>query len=275
MLSLQDIEDLVRRDVIEYPIASRDEINDRSKGDAVTKALVVLQTTWFLLQCVARGSQRLALTELELATAAFALLNAITYAIWWNKPLDVQCPIKVRRKGAQQAADGGDILPGADQANGPRHSFWRKAFEKLRDIGDSFVAMMDMHRSGAHDAFFVVGERWDDIHPTSVLGAILMALVFGGIHCVAWSFTFPSYIEHLLWKISSVAITGIPLVFTVTTLSTVFFDKSLPWSAHLPLLVFYVFFRVSLLVLSLTTLRSLPPSALQNVKWTTFIPHTQ
>ena len=34
---------------------------------------------------------------------------------------------------------------------------------------------------------------------------------FGGIHCIAWSFAFPSSTEQLLWRISSIAITGIPL----------------------------------------------------------------
>ena len=104
LLSLTDIEQLVQDQEIEYPIVTREEIQDKSKGDAVTKALVVLQTTWFLLQCAARGSQRLALTELELATAAFALLNIIIYALWWDKPLDVQCHIVVRRRTAQDGA---------------------------------------------------------------------------------------------------------------------------------------------------------------------------
>jgi hypothetical protein len=77
-LSLKDIEDLVEKDEIEYPIISKEEIKDKSKGDAITKGLALIQTTWFLLQCVARGSQHLSITELELATAAFALLNIIT-----------------------------------------------------------------------------------------------------------------------------------------------------------------------------------------------------
>jgi hypothetical protein len=76
MLSLQDIEELVKKDEIEYPIISKEEIKDKSKGDALTKGLVLIQTTWFLLQCVARGVQHLSLTELEFPTAAFALLNS-------------------------------------------------------------------------------------------------------------------------------------------------------------------------------------------------------
>jgi len=55
VLSLQRIEELVRNEEIEYPIVSRQEIGDRSKGDAVTKGLVVSQTAWFLLQCDARS----------------------------------------------------------------------------------------------------------------------------------------------------------------------------------------------------------------------------
>src|SRR6202008_2467061 len=69
-------------------------------GDAVTKALVVSQTAWFLLQCAAQASQHLAMTELELATGAFAGLNIVMYGLWWDKPLDVQCPIRVRRRAS-------------------------------------------------------------------------------------------------------------------------------------------------------------------------------
>jgi hypothetical protein len=128
MLSLEEIERRVESNEIEYPIASEDEIKDRSKGDALAKALVVLQTTWFLLQCVARGSRGLALTELELVTAAFALLDVLTYAIWWDKPLDVQCPIHVRRTPPQQQHSGIDSGGGPNTTEGRAQvSFWHDA----------------------------------------------------------------------------------------------------------------------------------------------------
>ncbi|EEB99729.1 hypothetical protein MPER_00523, partial [Moniliophthora perniciosa FA553] len=44
---------------------------------------------------VARAVTGLAITELEIATVAFALLNFTTYFLWWNKPLSVQYPIQV------------------------------------------------------------------------------------------------------------------------------------------------------------------------------------
>jgi len=54
-----------------------------------------MQLSWFILQCVARGIQGLALTKLELVTLAMASLNAITFAFWWSKPLSVREPIDV------------------------------------------------------------------------------------------------------------------------------------------------------------------------------------
>ena len=65
-------------------------IKDRSKGDTLSKGFAVLQTGWFILQSIARKSQSLPVTELEIVTLAFAILNFATYALWWNKPLDVQ-----------------------------------------------------------------------------------------------------------------------------------------------------------------------------------------
>ncbi|TFK66592.1 hypothetical protein BDN72DRAFT_748419, partial [Pluteus cervinus] len=66
-------------------------IEDRSKGDFLSKGIVILQTSWFVLECLARFQQHLPVTELEVVTLAFALLNVITYALWWYKPLDVHC----------------------------------------------------------------------------------------------------------------------------------------------------------------------------------------
>ncbi|TFK60324.1 hypothetical protein BDN72DRAFT_828976 [Pluteus cervinus] len=74
---------------------SQKEIEDHSKGDALSKAVVAVQTTWFVLECLVRLQQNLRLTELEVATLAFAVLNMFTYGFWWHKPLNVLCPIAV------------------------------------------------------------------------------------------------------------------------------------------------------------------------------------
>lgn len=84
---------------------TKKEIEDRSKGDTLTKGLVIIQTGWFILQCVARRAEHLPVTELELVTLAFATLSFVTYWLWWHKPLNVQCPYPVRRKMSRETGE--------------------------------------------------------------------------------------------------------------------------------------------------------------------------
>ncbi|KAJ6449555.1 hypothetical protein C8R45DRAFT_777520, partial [Mycena sanguinolenta] len=72
---------------------NEEEIMDKSKGDALSKGVALLQGLWFILQCLTRAHQRLAITQLEVATLAFAIVNLFIWVLWWNKPLDVQRPI--------------------------------------------------------------------------------------------------------------------------------------------------------------------------------------
>lgn len=90
-----DLERLLSRGQIVLPHLSSSEIMDKSKGDAITKTLVLIQTTWFMLQVISRALQHLPITELELTTSAFALLNILTYTLWWKKPMDVRHPVLI------------------------------------------------------------------------------------------------------------------------------------------------------------------------------------
>ena len=80
---------------IVFPTITAAEIQDKARGDFLSKAIAILQTIWFIVQCIARGTQGLALTELELVTLALASLNGVMYFFWWDKPLGVNEPIKV------------------------------------------------------------------------------------------------------------------------------------------------------------------------------------
>lgn len=84
---------LIRDGVIE--LRSEEEIADRSKSDWLSNLLVLVQTAWFLLQCVARGAQRMPVTQLEIITLAYLTLNCWIYLAWWDKPRNVQQPIRV------------------------------------------------------------------------------------------------------------------------------------------------------------------------------------
>ncbi|KAF7333361.1 hypothetical protein MVEN_02351500 [Mycena venus] len=73
-----------------------EDIEDKNKGDSLSKGVILLQGLWFTIQCLARIQQHLPLTELEVATLAFQFVNIFIWLLWWRKPLDAQHPILLR-----------------------------------------------------------------------------------------------------------------------------------------------------------------------------------
>ncbi|KAG1821056.1 uncharacterized protein BJ212DRAFT_976649 [Suillus subaureus] len=108
------------------------------------------------------------------------------------------------------------------------------------------------------------------------LAALLMATIFGGIHCAAWFFSFPTYQEQMLWRISAVGITFTPWVCFLpkfipdSLLGVVGFVFGLMCMVSV---ILYIAVRAVLLVLMFTTLRNLPSDAYKAVLWTNLVPH--
>lgn len=95
VLAPNTFRNLLQEGRIRFPRVSQGEISAFSKGDGLSKIIVVGQTSWFIAQCLSRVIQGLAISELELVTVAFAFLNSLMYFLWWNKPLDSSSIIRV------------------------------------------------------------------------------------------------------------------------------------------------------------------------------------
>ena len=95
VLSPSRFSELLAAGKINFPTITVEEIEDRSKSDGFTKTIALGQTLWFVAQCIARGAQHLDLTLVELLTLSLAVINGLMYFLWWNKPLDVRCPVRV------------------------------------------------------------------------------------------------------------------------------------------------------------------------------------
>ncbi|KAJ7227785.1 hypothetical protein C8J57DRAFT_1092939 [Mycena rebaudengoi] len=52
-------------------VPTEDEIKDQVKSDWIAKSFVLIQTTWFLTQCIERGVEHLPIMELEIVTSAY------------------------------------------------------------------------------------------------------------------------------------------------------------------------------------------------------------
>ena len=95
VLTPERFSELLTAKKIEFPNVTVEEIKDRSKTDGFSKTIALGQTLWFVAQCIARRAQHLDLTFVELLTLSLAVLNGVMYFLWWNKPMDVRCPIRV------------------------------------------------------------------------------------------------------------------------------------------------------------------------------------
>ncbi|KDR70361.1 hypothetical protein GALMADRAFT_24345, partial [Galerina marginata CBS 339.88] len=351
VLDPDELDRLIEDGKIVMPRTTEQEIQDRSKSDGLSKALVVIQTTWFIGQCIARRAKGLITTELELATLAFAAVNGFMYMFWWFKPLDVQttvrvdlCPPRLQNVPVDPAVleanvDKTDIshiqqeFPSSELALPPtpssitelrrnnmtrgligkpyiRSSVWwlmsgilfrwpaygiKALITRVREIilsntidkGAMGVPMF--YVSGISNEF--KGWEWLPV----AISIPFVGILFGAIHLAAWNFSFPSLIETNIWRVSSLIITSVPVMYLVVEIYVFFLvdypvlPKSLKNNSRVQkmlnflgsfmlvvlsaALLLYIVARLALLVVALTTLRDLPPEALAAVKWTLFLPH--
>jgi hypothetical protein len=86
---------LLKHDPQLLPDISEEEVKDKSKESSFTKLVAFVQAAWFCLSCIARISQRLPVSLLELNTLAHALCTLIVYVLWWKKPLNIEQPLLI------------------------------------------------------------------------------------------------------------------------------------------------------------------------------------
>ncbi|KAF7974176.1 hypothetical protein HWV62_13309 [Athelia sp. TMB] len=171
-----------------------EELSDKSKGDVLSKGIAILQTIWFVVQCIARFAEHLPLTNLEVMTLAYTVMIVAMYIAWWNKPLNVSCAIRA------------PAVPAAECVIDDTTSLWDRIGSYVMGSPDDDV---DLHSLQRVPTFWAGKPDGDDIGHADYV-ALLVAMIFGGVHCIAWSYPFPSHIELLLWRVSAVTIIAVP-----------------------------------------------------------------
>jgi hypothetical protein len=255
------------------PFTTEKEIKDRGKSDGISKFIVLLQTSWFIIQCIARGIKHLPLTELEIVTLAYAMMNLFVYIFWWDKPRDVGCPIRVY---------------GSLTANSAA-SYWHEGVAGILGrivaytlgIQDEFMVLSQEQKVPMFWSGGVVDGSRNLVSFRAGLGPSILGIAFGAIHCIAWSYAFPSHAEFVVWRISCIAMMTVPLVTAVAFFAaTVGRNSSLIVGViYICSILFvasgwlYIASRLATIVMAFTTLRSLPSEAFTVIDWTTFIPH--
>lgn len=243
----------VEEGIISLPKVTKKELQDKSKSDALVKALAIVQVLWLIIQLAARRYYGLASAPFEIITAALSASTIILYILEWNKPKDVNTPIYVRanqviylpkendsQKGtdSQKATDpqkGTTSVTTAEKANISKEATickdFRKALEKVLEVAPYPYLRFPIIPTKLYQipscAFHTAwnghitknGSTKIDNHKiwvkTAVI-AVVSILSFGGIHIFAWNFFFPTKIEQQLWRVCSVAATVLPLPYLAT-----------------------------------------------------------
>ncbi|KAH8827255.1 hypothetical protein DL96DRAFT_1606038 [Flagelloscypha sp. PMI_526] len=221
------------------------EIGDHSKADSLLKLIAVSQSIWFYVRLIARVREGLEVTPLEVTTSAYVFSTIAAYALWFRKPYDVHRPITVTLSG-----------PIIKHLNEKEHSLGDKDYR--------------------HQCLI-----------SGILIAIIISTILGAIHIACWtSPCFPTEIERLLWHLCSIIITSTPIFALFCVLVLFVWDHFLerfkfPCNAmrtcciSLPAVcvaIVFVAARVGLLVLAMSAMRELPPSAYFIPEWVSIIP---
>jgi hypothetical protein len=259
--------------ILEIISPTETEIKDRSKSDGLTKLIVLVQTLWFVIQCIARGKQRLPLTELEVVTLAYTMLNFFIYIFWWDKPQNVGCPIRVYKTSTAEHKMGAKKVKAWDAG---------RVMGLIDRIVAYFAGQQDDYVDYSQESslpMFWAGRSGEGAGFGASLGMSLLAAGFGGIHFIAWASEFSSHAELILWRVACILLTAVPLTPWITL--TVFWKAvdEVKWVINAFLALFlllpplYIVGRVATLLVAFIALRSLPEAAFIDVDWTSVIPH--
>lgn len=87
---------LIINEKVQYPKHTMEELWDKSKQDRIVKIITAAQVTYFVLQCIGRAAQKLAITTLELNTLAIVVCSLMTSYAWLHKGADVFIPFTIQ-----------------------------------------------------------------------------------------------------------------------------------------------------------------------------------
>ena len=78
------------------PDIAKEDIDDKSKTDGISKLICCIQVAWFLAQVVTRLAVGLPIAPLEINTVGHVVCALTFYMLWWHKPRWIKEPTILR-----------------------------------------------------------------------------------------------------------------------------------------------------------------------------------
>jgi len=255
VLSPEIFTELLDASCIEFPSASTEELRERSMAHPLFASITLLQTAWFIIQCVFRRIQGFAITQLEMVTLSLIVMNGLLLLFWWHKPLDPHSLVRIDliRPPPPPNPNPPDVDPqGAikfdfsrERSLGRRVKTIFKTEELtlaknrrnpfLRTLDGCFFApfnLLERMLDDYSDLFLRLDKHMIPEGTTNVnifyapdtienQGGILFALenilgaFFAAAHFSMWLSHFPTYRDMMVWRIAALTTVALPMAFIV------------------------------------------------------------
>lgn len=286
---------LFKRDLIKLDAITPAAIKDRSKADGLAKLFTILQTGWFILQCLARLIQKIGITTLELSTIAFVACTIGTNIMWWYKPKDVSVPIilDIDYTLEELLAKFQPEIPDAKLE--VRNWEW-SPLERIDNLRPNFLADVALPLPWmSHDPpcqqqqkIRFRNDRLPPIQRDWLLNLflLLVSLIFGAIYVAAWNISFPTCTERLVWRICSIMLFSLVVAYWSVDVGVELHQRrkkrlGIEKKAVTPVMIalfaviatIYVTIRIYILIEPFVSLRKLPANAFETIDWVSIIPH--
>jgi hypothetical protein len=188
----------------------RDEIEDKSKADWFLKSIAIMQISWLLLSVIVRAAAHLPITQLEICTSAFGLLAIATYMANWSKPKDIGTPMRFR------------IVDDTYQCEAWKY-YGEPFMRRLYRPSESGKADVDGGAEKPPPCYRIKNDfvRLEGFIPPMTITMAISTAIFGGLHCLAWNFAFPTSTEMMIWMVASVLSATIPLATLLANIAVV------------------------------------------------------
>ena len=197
-------------------------------------------------------------------TLVYAAMNFVIYTFWWNKPLNVNRPVRVFLK-SEPSTTQHRIPLRPTQHSRAWGLTWGKIGKGLETIL-VFIAggqdgNVDLSREDQVPRFWA--DSFEDDMGIADIIVLGVGICFGAIHCISWSFPFPTHTELLMWRVSCITITATPIHISLGIVLAFWLEDFGKTIYFFPLSggILYIIARAITLVLAFTSLRDLPPGA--------------
>lgn len=258
------------------PELSTADLEDRSKGDIFVKGAAIVQISWLVIQIIARASQGLAISLLEITTLAFAACAIATYILLWHKPQDVMTPTYIDATNVLTREQVIGLAARSPVSTLFVHEFWLH--------GVAIRAMADSVFPWTRGIPTRLPWQKDTLYLNPVfIGIGFGGTLFGTIHFIAWDFEFPTPVERILWRMSCCVLISIPLLSTAMYFMTIHNarrDNETDTKTNALLrpftticTVLYLLARLYLMTEVFRSLAYAPPSTFHEINWPSAIPH--